>query len=248
MRLTRVHCAEAVTENLRLALPEGPSRHLALVLRLAPGAPLRIFDGQGHEYDAVITAVGRRSVEVQTGTRFDSRSESPLQTTLLLGVSRGERMDVALQKATELGVSRIRPLLARRSSVRLKAGDLARRMEHWHGVVVGACEQSGRCRVPELLPALDIPAASEATPATSLRLVLAADATTGLVARITAAGGVADITLMVGPEGGLDPAEESIAVAAGFGACRLGPRVLRTETAPLAALAVIQALVGDLGS
>ncbi|MCX7034995.1 MAG: 16S rRNA (uracil(1498)-N(3))-methyltransferase [Proteobacteria bacterium] len=246
MRLTRVFIDTPLAGQSRVMLPEDGGNHLVRVLRLAVGAPLRVFDGHGGEYDATLTLIGKRNVQVELGAHHAIERESPLQVTLLQGLSRGERMDMTLQKATELGVTAIRPVLARRSNVKLDADSTPRKLAHWQAVVTSACEQSGRNRVPQVLSPLDVGAACAATDAT-LRLMLAIDGARPLPLLLTEAGPVRHIALLVGPEGGLDEAEEAVARRAGFESTLLGRRVLRTETAPLAALAALQTLAGDFG-
>jgi len=246
MRLTRIWVSAALLPGAVVELPEQQANHVARVLRLAAGDTLCLFDGRGGEHEGVITEVGKRRVLVQLQRFRAMDRESTLATTLLLGISRSERMDMALQKATELGVTRIQPLIARRSTVKLDEANSHRKHAHWHGIVVGACEQSGRTRLPELLPAGTVQAAC-AGQTQGLRLVLDVDGAMALPACVAAAGGQLKdgVTLLVGPEGGLDDAEIATATGQGFKPCLLGPRVLRTETAPLAALAALQVLAGD---
>ena len=185
---------------------------------------------------------GKAGARVAVGAYSAVERESPLQLTLLQGVARGERMDAIVQKATELGVQRIVPLSCEFSVVRLDAASRQRRAEHWRAVAIAACEQCGRNRVPQIEPIAEF---SEACGAgeDELRLMLLPQAPDALVAL---AAGLHRAVLLVGPEGGLSGREQLQAQRAGFRACRLGPRILRTETAPLAALAVLQALAGDL--
>jgi 16S rRNA (uracil1498-N3)-methyltransferase len=248
VRVTRVHVDAALAPGAQLALPPGPAGHLARVLRLEAGAPLVLFNGQGGEFEARIESVRRDQVAVRIGGHLATDNESPLHTTLLQGIARGEKMDLILQKATELGVSRIVPLTASRSNVRLNSATAPRKQEHWQAVVIGACEQSGRNRVPEVAAPATLAAAAAAVQA-ELKLVLAPDGTASSLQELLAAhprGQVASACLLVGPEGGFDPDEIRVAGLAGFVRCRLGPRVLRTETAGLAALAALQFAAGDL--
>jgi len=246
MRLTRVYVPGPLAGLATLRLPEGPSGHLARVLRLDVGAALTVFDGRGGEYDATITAIAKQGVSVALGVHHAVERESPLAITLMQGISRGERMDLIVQKATELGVTRIRPLRALRSSVKLDAETAARKRDHWQAIAASACEQCGRNALPDVLPPLTVADACAAD-AGGLKLMLAVDGARPLAALLRdAADRIAQgVTLLVGPEGGLDPAEEVAAQRAGFSSTLLGPRVLRTETAPLAALAALQALAGD---
>lgn len=228
----------------RVPLPEPAFRHLVQVLRAQCGDPVILFDGRGGEYAARLDHVGRRaaSVLIERAVAGDAR-ESALQLTLAQAVSKGERMDYSLQKAVELGVSAIQPLLTERSVVKLDAERWDRKLGHWQGVVDGACEQSGRTRVPRVEPVLRLAAWLDQPRRAQLCLTLAPTATSGL-RDLPPAGSVC---LLAGPEGGLSDAEIALAQSRGFIAIRLGPRILRTETAGVAALAAIQALWGDLG-
>jgi 16S rRNA (uracil1498-N3)-methyltransferase len=225
-------------------LPSGAAAHLVRVLRLAAGAPVVLFDGRGGEHDGTVDSIRRDVVSVLIGAHHAIERESPLRVTLLQGIARGEKMDLILQKATELGVSRFVPLASLRSNVRLTPDSAARKLEHWQSVVASACEQCGRNRVPEVARPASLASAVQAE--SGARLLLAADdQAEGLPGVLDRQAADERITLLVGPEGGLDPEEIRIARLAGFTACRLGPRILRTETAGLAALAALQALAGD---
>ena len=248
MRNTRIHVAAELTSERELLLPPTASAHLLRVLRLRVGAALTLFNGQGGEYSAELIGTDKSGARVRIGA-FDSvERESPLQLTLLQGIARGERMDLIVQKATELGVNSIVPLSCEFSVVRLAAQALARRRERWQAVAISACEQCGRNRPPRVEPIVELDAACAAITVgdASLRLMLVPDASESLSA--LARGSLRSVALLVGPEGGLSGREQLLAQRAGFRACRLGPRTLRTETAPLAALAALQALVGDLAS
>jgi 16S rRNA (uracil1498-N3)-methyltransferase len=244
VRLTRVHVDAPLAANTAVTLPEGAAGHLTRVLRLGEGDPCILFDGRGGEYPARIASVSKRAVVVETGAHDEVERESPLRVLLLQGLARGERMDLIVQKATELGVAALRPVHTLHSGVKLDERQAERKLEHWRAVAIGACEQCQRNRVPEILPPLPLDAALQAAPqGERFTLSLANEV------RATAVTNDADnwITLLVGPEGGLAPAEEQLAAAAGFAPLSLGPRVLRTETAAIAALAVLGALRGDLG-
>jgi 16S rRNA (uracil1498-N3)-methyltransferase len=247
LRTTRIHVPLELASGRELLLPAAPSAHLLRVLRLRAGAKLTLFNGSGGEYAAELLAAEQARARVRIHSHDASERESPLRLTLLQGIARGERMDLIVQKATELGVAAIMPLACEYSVVRLDAQALERRRERWQAVAIGACEQCGRNRVPHVHPITDFPAACAAgnDAAATLRLMLvpeAADSLAGLAARQDA------IMLLVGPEGGLSGREQLLAQRAGFRACRLGPRILRTETAPIAALAALQALAGDLAN
>ena len=231
----------------RVVLGSDASRHAAAVLRLKPGAPLRVFDGRGAEYRATLAvAAGSRrgEVEVELVEPLPGLPEPPVPIVLALGVSRGDRMDLAIQKSVELGVARIVPLWTVRGVVRpepRKAGD---RLARWRRIAEGACEQCGRSRVPSFEAPLSLEEWLErrSLEGTAIRLA-------GGSARPFASLPVPEppLTLLVGPEGGLDPREAERADAGGFVAARLGPRIMRTETAVIAAVAAAQLLWGDLG-
>jgi 16S rRNA (uracil1498-N3)-methyltransferase len=249
MRLTRVFVDAPLEAGAQLALPAGPARHLVRVLRLEVGAALRLFNGRGGEYEASIESVRRDAVSVRVGAHRDVERESPLRIVLLQGIARGQKMDLILQKATELGAHAFLPVMMARSTVRLDERSAIARQQHWQAVVASACEQCGRNTVPVV--AAPAPLNQYLQPAEGLRLLLAPGEgslplSTLLDCTATPGGNPGRIQLLVGPEGGFDPAETAAAVAADFQPCRLGPRVLRTETAGLAALAALQTLAGDL--
>ena len=244
MRTTRIHVEQPLALGAELALPAQAAEHVARVLRMNAGDALTVFNGDGFDYTTTLTSVGKRDVMVHVDGREAVANESPLRLTLAQGVARGEKMDLIVQKATELGVSRIVPLFTERSEVKLDAARAEKRLQHWRGVVASACEQSGRVRVPEVLPAVSLQAWLESLADDGAqRLALLPEGT--LRARdigFSAAGG----WLVVGPEGGLGERDVSMLQQARFQGLRLGPRILRTETAGLAALAALQALHGDL--
>jgi len=215
------------------------------VLRLKAGDAVVLFNGDGAEYSAIISEAGRDRLALDVTGRTVTDRESPLAVTLAQAVSGGERMDYTVQKAVELGAAAIQPLTAERSVVRLQGERAAKRAEHWQAVVVASCEQCGRNRLPHLLPllAFDAYLAGEAARRDdALRLMLSPSSARALRDFDRPAGA---IVLLAGPEGGFSPQEERAAEQAGFLPARLGPRVLRTETAAVAALAAIQALWGD---
>jgi 16S rRNA (uracil1498-N3)-methyltransferase len=244
MRTTRIHVELELSPGQELLLPAAQSAHLLRVLRLRPGATLTLFNGRGGEYPASLLSADRSGARVSVTAHDPVERESVLQLTLLQGVARGARMDFIIQKATELGVQRIVPLLCEFSVVRLDEAELQRRIDHWRGVAIAACEQCGRNRVPLVAPAAGFEAACVgADGAGELRLMLLPQARDSLAALTP---GLRAATLLVGPEGGLSNREQLLAQRGGFRACRLGPRILRAETAPLAALAALQAMAGDM--
>jgi 16S rRNA (uracil1498-N3)-methyltransferase len=247
MRLTRCFVPAPLAAGDTRLLPKDVSTHLARVLRARAGQSLTLFDGGGGEYEARIVAIERGGVRVRVQIELHHaiERESPLAVTLLQALARGERMDFIVQKSTELGVTAIVILGGERSVVRLDEPALARRCEHWRAVAISACEQCGRNRVPTIAAAADLASACARSDASSSRLLLAADADQTLTAL---ARQTSSITLAVGPEGGFSEQELALALQHGFQSCRLGPRVLRAETAPLAALAALQTVAGDFPS
>jgi 16S rRNA (uracil1498-N3)-methyltransferase len=239
--MTRIYVPLPLSGNTELTLPEAAARHVAQVLRMRAGEALTLFNGGGGEYDAVIETAERRVVSVRVGELRQIDRESTLAVTLAQCVSKGERMDYTIQKAVELGVTTIIPLLSARSVVKLDGERWEKKLEHWRGVAVSACEQSGRTRIPTVLAPQKL-AHWLAAPDGSPRLVLAPTAAVSL----TAVPAAAAVSLLVGPEGGLSDEEIAAALRDRCTAITLGPRVLRTETAGVAALAVLQALWGDL--
>lgn len=253
MRLTRVHVEEPLAPDSRLMLAEVPANHIRRVLRLVPGDALTLFDGRGGEYEARIEGLRKDAVIVAVGSHRAIERESPLAITLAQGVSRGERMDLVVQKATELGVRRIVPVLTERTVVRLNGQQSDPKVRHWRAIAVAACEQCGRNAVPEIASPVTLErflsgtllcgaGRAAAEDSTTSRFVLAPESSL----RVRDVPPVASLTLLVGPEGGLADSELEAARAAGYLAVRLGPRILRTETAAIVALAAIQERLGDL--
>ncbi|MBS1140239.1 MAG: rRNA m(3)U498 methyltransferase [Proteobacteria bacterium] len=241
MNSPRFYCREALSPGAHVELPEPVARHAVRVLRLPPGAPMVLFDGRGGEYPAHIERIERDRVFAVLGAWCETERESPLAITLVQALQAGDKMDFTIQKAVELGVRDIVPVESRRSVIRLAGDRAAKRVAHWQGVAASACEQCGRNQVPLVAP-LEKIENWLARPANGvLRLMLAPDAEESL-ASIRPVG---EVQLLIGAEGGLDPQEVMAAKQAGFQAVRMGPRVLRTETAGLAALAAMQALWGD---
>ncbi|MBL0164575.1 MAG: 16S rRNA (uracil(1498)-N(3))-methyltransferase [Xanthomonadales bacterium] len=244
MRIPRIHVFGELNVGTEVLLPAQAGEHLSRVLRLECGHPITLFSGDGREFRAEISQLSKRAVSARLLEAIDaSNRESPLRLTLAQGVARGEKMDLILQKATELGVSRIVPLITERTEVKLDAERTERRLAHWQAVIAGACEQSGRVRLPVVESPLRIGAwAATLDDGSGLRLALdpRADASVRSLPSFMAA------TLVVGPEGGLAPQDLNILAQAGFRGLRLGPRILRTETAGLAALTALQAIHGDL--
>lgn len=241
MREPRVYTDQPLEPGTHLTLEPAPSHHLLRVLRLMPGDRLRLFNGNGRDYLGRLQSIHQGQAVVDLESLLHEECPSPIRLHLLLGISKGERMDFALQKAVELGVTRLSPLLARRTVVQLQGRRLERRLQHWQQVMIGACEQSGRCRLPHLDPPHSLTMALK-TVEGDRRLALDHRGTATLADIPAPTQGIA---LLIGPEGGLDEGEIQQARGQGFVPLRLGPRILRTETAPLAALAAIQTLWGD---
>ena len=241
---TRLFVSEALINGTVVVVEGDRARYLGRVLRLRTGDAITVFDGTGPEWPATIENMTKSTVTLQVGDSREAGTESPLKIHLVQGVSRGERMDFVVQKATELGVKRITPVLTEYGVVKLDGDRAAKRREHWAGVAVSACEQSGRTRPPLIDTPISLKQWFGAKPAgADVDLVLRPAAGTPL------AGVAAPATkacILIGPEGGFSDKEYEDAEIAGFDAVSLGPRILRTETAAAAALAVMQATWGDL--
>ncbi|UVE45297.1 16S rRNA (uracil(1498)-N(3))-methyltransferase [Pseudomonas chlororaphis] len=220
-------------------LPEAQAHYIGRVLRMAEGDALQLFDGSGNEFRGTLLEVSKKRVVVRLDESFAGQVESPLQIHLGQGLSRGERMDWAIQKATELGVNEITPIFSERCEVRLKDERADKRLAHWRQVAVSACEQCGRSRVPVIHPPMLLADWIKQTQA-DLKLVLHP-----VAEPLVSHAKPATLAFLIGPEGGLSDTEVDQAQDAGFLPARLGPRVLRTETAPVVALAVAQQLWGD---
>ncbi|EJF71536.1 16S ribosomal RNA methyltransferase RsmE [Pseudomonas sp. Ag1] len=220
-------------------LPEAQAHYISRVLRMSEGDPVQLFDGSGQEFRASLLEVGKKRVVVQVTETFAGQVESRLQIHLGQGLSRGERMDWAIQKATELGVNEITPIFSDRCEVRLKDERADKRLQHWRQVAISACEQCGRSRVPVIHPPLLLADWLKQAEA-DLKLVLHP-----VAEPLVSHAKPGSLAFLIGPEGGLTDGEVETAQGAGFHAARLGPRVLRTETAPVVALAVAQQLWGD---
>ena len=244
MRIPRIYTGPApLNPGSEIELPDDAFRHTVQVLRLRPGAPLVLFNGDGNDYPATLASVERRRAGVRIEGCKPNTSESPLELHLVQAISKAEHMDLTLQKAVELGVHAIQPVLSIRG-LRLPAERLARKLEHWRAVIVSACEQCGRSRIPELRDPLKLDAWLQSqAPADGLRLLLDPCAAQGLDTLTPPTG---TVELLIGPEGGFAPEELELAARARLLGLRLGPRVLRTETAGIVATALLQAQWGDL--
>ncbi|NCU67701.1 16S rRNA (uracil(1498)-N(3))-methyltransferase [Acidovorax sp. 210-6] len=238
--MPRFHCPVPLTPGEEIALPPGAARHVQ-VLRMQPGEAITLFhgsiNGPGGEFEATVTRMGRSEVLARIGTHHAVEREAARAVHLLAGITANERMDWLVEKATELGVASITPLLAERSVLKLKGERADKKLAHWQAVAVAACEQCGRNRVPTLHPAQTLADWLQAPPQDGQRLLLSLRP--GTQPLHAAAPGHTGLVFLSGPEGGLSSTEEDLALAHGFAPVTLGPRVLRAETAPLAALAAL---------
>jgi 16S rRNA (uracil1498-N3)-methyltransferase len=241
----RVHLPLSLHEGAELTLPPEPSRHIQ-VLRLQPGDEVTVFTGEGGEWDATVTRMGRQDVDLHIGAHRAVDRELGRHVTMALGMPANERMDTLVEKATELGVAVIQPLICARSVLRLNGDRAEKRRAHWQGVAEAAAEQSGRTRVPVVHPIGSIDAWLGSLPAATQdptqRLLLSFAPGAWSPAQLLQSP--QQVCLLSGPEGGLDPREEALAREAGFSALSLGTRVLRADTAPLAALSLLSVEMG----
>jgi 16S rRNA (uracil1498-N3)-methyltransferase len=235
--LPRLYVETQLSEGSRLELPESVAHHAARVLRLKNGDAAVLFDGRGGEYEARLAIPGRGRVSAEIGERRAVERESPLQVTLVQAVSSSDKMDFTIQKAVELGVAAIQPVFSAKSLVRLSGEREAKKLAHWRRIVIAACEQCGRNRIPEVRE----PMALERYRAPAGTKILLSPSGPGKLAGLARG----PLVLAAGPEAGFSEAEEQWLLRAGFAPARLGPRILRTETAALAALAALNALAGD---
>ena len=244
MALTRLFVGNKLQAGAELQLDKKQLQYVGRVLRLRSGDSLTVFNGEDGEFGATITYIGKAAATLKLGEHRRTSTEAPLKVHLVQGISRGDRMDVVVQKATELGVKRISPVFTEYGVVKLDARRTDQRREHWQKIAASACEQSGRIRPP----LIDAPVAlrdwfGNKTKDADVDLVLQPGSPTTLTA---IAAPQTKVCMLIGPEGGFSPAEHDDAAVAGFMAVSLGPRILRTETAAIAAIAVAQSLWGDL--
>lgn len=239
--MPRFYLPENLSVGQTVALPENIVRHLN-VLRVRPNENITLFDGKGKAHAARLSFLEKRRAEAEILHEDTTDNESPLNITLIQSISSGDRMDFTLQKSVELGVTAIQPVISERCIVRLDGERAAKRLARWQEIVISACEQSGRNTVPPVLPIIGYREALDKMPSESTKLIMSINRARKL-ADIRQPSGA--IVFMVGPEGGWTEQEEQQAFEAGFQAVTLGKRILRTETAPLAALAAMQTLWGD---
>lgn len=240
MRIPRIYTHQALAINSSIELAETTSHYLSKVLRLQKGRELILFNGRGGEFSAEITDIHKKSVVVNINAFSADNRESSLQLELAIGVSRGERMDWVLQKATELGVTRITPLITERTEVKLDGERADKKMGHWQQIIISACEQCQRNLLPELAEPIVFSEWVSQCEA-ELKFVLHHRDNKGLPQDIS----TTSVVVLIGPEGGLDDNEIAQAINKNFSSLTLGPRVLRTETAPVAAISLVQFLWGD---
>lgn len=241
MRTIRVFVADALQPGVTVSFAEQAAGHVSRVLRLKEGDAVQLFNGDGQQYAAVLTQCDKKAVRARVDAAELINRESPLAITLMQGISRGERMDYTVQKAVELGVTRIEPVISERCGVSVDADRWEKKRDHWQRVVESACEQCGRNVVPEIAPVRRLDIALSELPSGSLRLMLDPEGKQGLRDLKLSS----DVVLLAGPEGGLGAMDMKYANAAKFVGLRLGPRILRTETAAMAALAGLQVIAGD---
>ncbi len=246
MRIPRIYTDLSLCCDSSLVLDGSAARHLSSALRLKAGQQITLFNGQGGEYAAELTEVGKNKVSVKVVEYRDIDRESGLKIHLAIGVSRGERMDLIVQKATELGATEITPLFTERTEVKLNGERLEKKVRHWQQIAISACEQCQRNQVPRINSPATLDqwlSLSEQNVDETLKFVLHHRSEK----RLSEHHAVKDICLLVGPEGGLGEREIEAAINNDFQPLALGPRVLRTETAPLAAISIMQSLWGDMG-
>lgn len=240
MRVPRIYSSVPVSAQTNVELDQRASHYLLHVLRVKTGYKLRLFDGSGEDFDAQVATTGRKTISVEIGTPTPSTPESPLHTTLAIGLSKGERMDWLIQKATELGVNCVQPLFCERVEVKLSGDRVAKKIEHWSNVAISACEQCGRGSLPVINPPLILGEWLQQS-RDALQLIF----TDGGQPLSAIEEQPQSINLLIGPEGGFSQTEKDLALASQYKPISLGPRILRTETAPIAALTLVQSRWGD---
>ncbi|MGB5396993.1 MAG: 16S rRNA (uracil(1498)-N(3))-methyltransferase [Gammaproteobacteria bacterium] len=242
MRITRIYYSGNLSAGTTLRLDKSASHHLVRVLRMKPGASIIVFNNTAYEYECELLDDNQSATSIRVNAQQECHTESCLRIHLLQGVSRGDRMDISIQKATELGVDMITPVICNRTNISFDVQRSKKKREHWQQVIISACEQSGRSQLAKLPAITAFEQALQASPQ-QLKLVLDPTASTSL--RSLQPDNT--IALLIGPEGGLTESEIEQAKQAGFIGVSLGPRVLRTETAGIAAISALQVLWGDAG-
>ncbi|MBT3308614.1 MAG: 16S rRNA (uracil(1498)-N(3))-methyltransferase [Gammaproteobacteria bacterium] len=241
MAIPRIYSRNPLHAEQSITLDEAAQRHVIQVLRLKTGASITLFDGSGNEFESTIEQIERKKVTVSLQAATPRDCESPIQTHLYQGISKGERMDYAIQKATELGVNSITPLFCERTVLKLEPKRLQKKVDHWQAVAISACEQSGRNHVPQLLPPQSLQQLKPHSGSTGMVLNPYTEQRLGELPEPHTS-----LSILIGPEGGLSEAEIYNAETLGWHSIKLGPRILRTETATVVALTALQQLWGDL--
>jgi len=240
MRISRIYFSDNLEENQQLDLPDKTSHYLLKVLRLKTSAPLILFNGNGYDYQAEIVSTSKKTARIKILQRSQQEAHPRLRIHLGIGLSKGDRIDTVLQKATELGVSEVTPLFTQFTAIKLKPEQLNKKIQHWQAVIQSACEQSGRCYLPVLHEPIELKNWIS-TQHQTLKLLFSPTAVCSMN-ELTAND---ELSILIGPEGGLSDEEIQLACEHGFQTVRLGQHVLRTETAPLAAITAAQILWGD---
>jgi 16S rRNA (uracil1498-N3)-methyltransferase len=240
LRIPRIHTDGALEPDTEISLPGASAHYLLRVLRVAPGQAVVLFNGDGSDYASEVIRAGKNDLTIRVLSRLPARAESPLEITLVQALSRGERLDQTLQKSTELGADAFQPVTTERVGLRIKSDRLPGRMDHWRKVVISACEQCGRAIVPPVFKPLDLTDWLSCESGAA-RIVLQPCAETAL----THVELKDKVELLIGPEGGFSDPELALLRLHGVQSASLGPRILRTETAGPAAIAILQALAGD---
>ena len=241
MRISRIYTQATLQASQSVELEEKPSHHLSKVLRLKVGSDVILFNGDGYDYSGHINAIEKKSVGIYINSREIKNSESSLKIHLGVAVSKGDRMDWIIQKSTELGVDEITPLLTERTELKLKGDRKEKKQHHWQKIANGACEQSGRARLPTINRIQHLSEWTQTTKATR-KFVLHHRS----IKQLNSNDDISSVCLLIGPEGGLSEDEIALAEHHHFDALQLGPRILRTETAPLAAISILQHHWGDM--
>ena len=247
MRNPRLFIDQLLTPCDQVVLEGNVAQHLGRVLRARPGDNIALFNGDGQEFAATVLTVSKGEVSIDVGEAATPQTESPVYTTLGLCLSKGDRFDWAIQKATELGVGAIAPLHSERVDFSIPPGRMGKRIAHWQQIAISACEQCGRVKVPSITPPQSLAVWVENVSAEQ-KWVLHCTEDTGVSASAVTQVAPRDAALLIGPEGGLTDQEFDVANAEGFQLLQLGPRVLRTETAPAAALSVLGVFWGEMPS
>ena len=247
MRNPRLFTDQPLTPGNQVVLKGNVAQHLGRVLRARTGDNIALFNGDGLEFAATVLSVSKREVSVDIGEAATPQTESPVYTTLGLCLSKGDRLDWAIQKATELGVGAIAPLYSERVDFSIPQDRMEKRIAHWQQIAINACEQCGRVKVPSITPPQSLLSWVDNVSAEQKWVLHCADDTSASASAVTH-GAPRDAALLIGPEGGLTDQELAAASAEGFQLLQLGPRVLRTETAPAAALSVLSVFWGDMPS